>query len=119
MGQRGLVEDDFLTKVLEGMAFAGFVTERGPPYRSLDLFDEVDTKLHRTFVTPVEHIFVHAIFFLTLLFYVMSSPQLVAYDVQKLKYEEGSQRTAMKHVQEVAEKLYRNVRLVGMSLVIV
>lgn len=73
LGQRGLVEDDFLTKVLEGMAFAGFVTERGPPYRSLDLFDE-----------------------------------LVAYDVQKLKYEEGSQRTAMKHVQEVAEKLYRN-----------
>lgn len=47
MGQRGLVEDDFLTKVLEGMAFAGFVTERGPPYRSLDLFDEVEPKLRR------------------------------------------------------------------------
>ncbi|KAG9489756.1 hypothetical protein GDO78_005609 [Eleutherodactylus coqui] len=73
LGQRGLVEDDFLTKVLEGMAFAGFVTERGPPYRSLDLFDE-----------------------------------LVAYDVQKLQYEEGSQRNLMKHVQELAEKLYRN-----------
>ncbi|XP_018416249.1 PREDICTED: myotubularin-related protein 5 isoform X2 [Nanorana parkeri] len=41
LGQRGLVEDDFLTKVLEGMAFAGFVSERGPPYRSLDLFDEL------------------------------------------------------------------------------
>ncbi|XP_056429026.1 myotubularin-related protein 5 isoform X5 [Hyla sarda] len=73
LGQRGLVEDDFLTKVLEGMAFAGFVTERGPPYRSLDLFDE-----------------------------------LVAYDVQKLQYEEGSQKNLMKHVQELAEKLYRN-----------
>lgn len=23
------------------MAFAGFVSERGPPYRSCDLFDEV------------------------------------------------------------------------------
>uniref|UniRef100_A0A452R458 SET binding factor 2 n=1 Tax=Ursus americanus TaxID=9643 RepID=A0A452R458_URSAM len=34
LGQRGLVENDFLTKVLSGMAFAGFVSERGPPYRS-------------------------------------------------------------------------------------
>uniref|UniRef100_A0A8C5QAF9 SET binding factor 1 n=1 Tax=Leptobrachium leishanense TaxID=445787 RepID=A0A8C5QAF9_9ANUR len=41
LGQRGLVEDDFMTKVLEGMAFAGFVTERGAPYRALDLFDEL------------------------------------------------------------------------------
>jgi myotubularin-related protein 5/13 len=41
LGQRGLVENDFLTKVLNGMAFAGFVSERGPPYRACDLFDEV------------------------------------------------------------------------------
>lgn len=41
LGQRGLAEDEFLPKVLEGMAFAGFVTERGPPYRDADLFDEV------------------------------------------------------------------------------
>lgn len=41
LGQRGLVENDFLTKVLNGMAFAGFVSERGPPFRSCDLFDEV------------------------------------------------------------------------------
>uniref|UniRef100_H9GCL9 Uncharacterized protein n=1 Tax=Anolis carolinensis TaxID=28377 RepID=H9GCL9_ANOCA len=41
LGQRGLVEDDFLPKVLEGMAFAGFVTERGPPYRETDVFDEL------------------------------------------------------------------------------
>lgn len=41
LGQRGLVEDDFLMKVLEGMAFAGFVSERGVPYRPTDLFDEV------------------------------------------------------------------------------
>lgn len=41
LGQRGLVEDDFLMKVLEGMAFAGFVSERGVPYRATDLFDEV------------------------------------------------------------------------------
>lgn len=28
-------------KVLDGMAFAGFVSERGPPYRPIDIFDEV------------------------------------------------------------------------------
>ncbi|KAG7274431.1 hypothetical protein CRUP_033587, partial [Coryphaenoides rupestris] len=39
LGQRGLIENDFLTKVLDGMAFAGFVSERGPPYRTCDLFD--------------------------------------------------------------------------------
>ncbi|XP_053576567.1 myotubularin-related protein 13 [Bombina bombina] len=41
LGQRGLIENDFLTKVLNGMAFAGFVSERGPPYRTCDLFDEL------------------------------------------------------------------------------
>uniref|UniRef100_A0A3Q3EZT4 SET binding factor 2 n=1 Tax=Kryptolebias marmoratus TaxID=37003 RepID=A0A3Q3EZT4_KRYMA len=41
LGQRGLIENDFLTKVLDGMAFAGFVSERGPPFRACDLFDEL------------------------------------------------------------------------------
>ncbi|TTK78894.1 Myotubularin-related protein 13 [Bagarius yarrelli] len=41
LGQRGLLENDFLPKVLDGMAFAGFVSERGPPYRACDLFDEL------------------------------------------------------------------------------
>ncbi|XP_078537078.1 myotubularin-related protein 13 isoform X1 [Lissotriton helveticus] len=41
LGQRGLIENDFLTKLLNGMAFAGFVSDRGPPYRSCDLFDEL------------------------------------------------------------------------------
>ncbi|KAM9771554.1 myotubularin-related protein 5 isoform 6-T6 [Syngnathus typhle] len=41
LGQRALTEDDFLMKVLDGMAFAGFVSERGPPYRATDLFDEL------------------------------------------------------------------------------
>ncbi|ELK24647.1 Myotubularin-related protein 5 [Myotis davidii] len=42
LGQRGLVEDDFLMKVLEGMAFAGFVSERGVPYRPTDLLTSGD-----------------------------------------------------------------------------
>ncbi|XP_053270634.1 myotubularin-related protein 5 isoform X5 [Pleuronectes platessa] len=41
LGQRSLTEDDFLMKVLDGMAFAGFVSERGPPYRANDLFDDL------------------------------------------------------------------------------
>ncbi|XP_019721582.1 myotubularin-related protein 5 [Hippocampus comes] len=41
LGQRALTEDDFLMKVLDGMAFAGFVSERGPPYRATDLFDDL------------------------------------------------------------------------------
>ncbi|XP_030630678.1 myotubularin-related protein 5 [Chanos chanos] len=41
LGQRALTEDDFLMKVLDGMAFAGFVSERGPPYRTTDLFDDL------------------------------------------------------------------------------
>uniref|UniRef100_A0A7N8XJ28 SET binding factor 1 n=1 Tax=Mastacembelus armatus TaxID=205130 RepID=A0A7N8XJ28_9TELE len=41
LGQRALSEDDFLMKVLDGMAFASFVSERGPPYRATDLFDDL------------------------------------------------------------------------------
>uniref|UniRef100_A0A3P9LL31 SET binding factor 1 n=1 Tax=Oryzias latipes TaxID=8090 RepID=A0A3P9LL31_ORYLA len=41
LGQRALMEDDFLMKVLDGMAFAAFVSERGPPYRTTDLFDDL------------------------------------------------------------------------------
>ncbi|XP_072574183.1 myotubularin-related protein 13-like isoform X3 [Paramormyrops kingsleyae] len=41
LDQRGLMENDFLAKVMDGMAFAGFVSERGPPYRACDLFDEL------------------------------------------------------------------------------
>ncbi|XP_039617539.1 myotubularin-related protein 5 isoform X3 [Polypterus senegalus] len=41
LGQGSMTEDDFLNKVLDGMAFAGFVSERGPPYRATDLFDDL------------------------------------------------------------------------------
>ncbi|XP_032895817.1 myotubularin-related protein 5 isoform X4 [Amblyraja radiata] len=41
LAQRILLDDDFLIKVLDGMAFAGFVSERGSPYRACDLFDEL------------------------------------------------------------------------------
>lgn len=41
LGQRGMVEDTFALRVLEGMGFSAFVAERGPPYRVCDIFDEV------------------------------------------------------------------------------
>uniref|UniRef100_A0A8C2J7V0 SET binding factor 2 n=1 Tax=Cyprinus carpio TaxID=7962 RepID=A0A8C2J7V0_CYPCA len=60
LGQRGLIENDFLTKVLDGMAFAGFVSERGPPYRACDLFDET---VVLTLPRPTEgsHLRVHVV----------------------------------------------------------
>ncbi|KAL6037391.1 hypothetical protein STEG23_003579 [Scotinomys teguina] len=73
LGQRGLVEDDFLMKVLEGMAFAGFVSERGVPYRSTDLFDE-----------------------------------LVAHEVARMRADESHPYRVLRHVQELAEQLYKN-----------
>uniref|UniRef100_A0A674IAP9 SET binding factor 2 n=1 Tax=Terrapene triunguis TaxID=2587831 RepID=A0A674IAP9_9SAUR len=73
LGQRGLIENDFLTKILNGMSFAGFVSERGPPYRSCDLFDE-----------------------------------LVAFEVERIKAEEGNPPKMMKHVRELAEQLFKN-----------
>ncbi|XP_054682367.1 myotubularin-related protein 13 isoform X5 [Grus americana] len=73
LGQRGLIENDFLTKVLNGMAFAGFVSERGPPFRACDLFDE-----------------------------------LVAFEVERIKAEEGNPPKMIKHVRELAEQLFKN-----------
>ncbi|XP_004999777.1 myotubularin-related protein 5 isoform X3 [Cavia porcellus] len=73
LGQRGLVEDDFLMKVLEGMAFAGFVSERGVPYRPTDLFDE-----------------------------------LVAHEVARMRADENQPQRVLRHVQELAEQLYKN-----------
>ncbi|POI29539.1 hypothetical protein CIB84_006712, partial [Bambusicola thoracicus] len=76
LGQRGLIENDFLTKVLNGMAFAGFVSERGPPFRACDLFDE-----------------------------------LVAFEVERIKADEGNPPKMIKHVRELAEQLFKNVSL--------
>ncbi|KAK7481835.1 hypothetical protein BaRGS_00026861, partial [Batillaria attramentaria] len=41
LGHRGMVEDAFLVRVMDGMGFSAFVNERGPPYRVCDIFDEV------------------------------------------------------------------------------
>jgi len=42
--RRSLVADDFFNKVLESVAFSTFITQRGSPFRSCDLFDELVAK---------------------------------------------------------------------------
>nr|XP_022319360.1 myotubularin-related protein 13-like isoform X4 [Crassostrea virginica] len=46
LGHRGMVDDEFIVRVLEGMGFGTFVAERGTPYRSCDIFDEVYANIH-------------------------------------------------------------------------
>lgn len=41
MGERSLIDCDFATRVLDCMFFTGFVSERGPPWRPCDLWDEL------------------------------------------------------------------------------
>ncbi|XP_049531218.1 myotubularin-related protein 13 [Anopheles darlingi] len=41
LGARELVDCDFLSRVLDSMFFTGFVTERGPPWRACDAWDEL------------------------------------------------------------------------------
>ena len=41
LGARDLVDCDFLSRVLDSMFFTGFVTERGPPWRPCDAWDEL------------------------------------------------------------------------------
>lgn len=46
LGQRGFVDNDFMTRLLDSMFFEKFVESRGLPYRECDLFDELHATLH-------------------------------------------------------------------------
>ncbi|XP_047497581.1 myotubularin-related protein 13-like isoform X3 [Penaeus chinensis] len=41
LGNRGMVDNEFVGKVLDCMFFTTFVTERGPPWRVCDLWDDL------------------------------------------------------------------------------
>lgn len=41
LGARDLVNCDFLSRVLDSMFFTSFITERGPPWRTCDAWDEL------------------------------------------------------------------------------
>ena len=46
LGQRGFVDNDFMTRLLESMFFEKFVESRGLPHRDCDLFDGLHATLH-------------------------------------------------------------------------
>lgn len=46
LGQRGFVDSDFMTRLLESMFFEKFVESRGLPHRDCDLFDDLHATLH-------------------------------------------------------------------------
>jgi hypothetical protein len=52
LGHHRLVNDEFMLRVLDSMSFHKFIEERGPPFRSCDIFDEVESSIvhveHRT-----------------------------------------------------------------------
>jgi myotubularin-related protein 5/13 len=41
LGHHALVNDEFLLRVLDSMSFHKFIEERGPPFRTCDIFDDV------------------------------------------------------------------------------
>ncbi|CAB3984119.1 Myotubularin-related 13 [Paramuricea clavata] len=48
MEKRGVFGDDFFNKVLDSISFNQFITERGPPHRTCDLFDELVASIDET-----------------------------------------------------------------------
>ncbi|RZF38820.1 hypothetical protein LSTR_LSTR000523 [Laodelphax striatellus] len=46
LGERGLTDCDFTTRVLDCMFFTSFVTERGPPWRPCDYWDELHANMN-------------------------------------------------------------------------
>lgn len=45
LGERNLKDCDFTTRVLDCMFFTSFVSERGPPWRPCDVWDELYSAL--------------------------------------------------------------------------
>lgn len=54
LGSRDLMDTDFLSRVLDSMFFTMFVTERGPPWRSWDAWDELYTAMPELLKTETQ-----------------------------------------------------------------
>ena len=62
LGQRGLINCNFMTKLVERMFFTSFVQERGPPWRSTDVWDDVYSSMsdwHRLEAQDAQMVHVH------------------------------------------------------------
>lgn len=46
LGHHRLVNDEFMLRVLDSMAFHKFIEERGPPFRPCDIFDDVYASIY-------------------------------------------------------------------------
>lgn len=49
LGEKNLRDCDFTTRVLDCMFFTSFVSERGPPWRPCDVWDELYSNLNDLF----------------------------------------------------------------------
>lgn len=105
-------------KVLDGMAFAGFVSERGPPYRATDLFDDVSYGCKMD-IADIQKAIEKDVFSLSisssLIFLrLFLSLQLIANQVERIRQEAGNPHKVMKHIKELAEQLFKNVCLINL-----
>lgn len=55
LGQRNFSDCEFVNKVLDCMFFNTFVSERGPPYRVCDIFDEIYANMQDTLKSEVNN----------------------------------------------------------------
>ncbi|CAG9832784.1 unnamed protein product [Diabrotica balteata] len=54
LGEHNLKDCDFTTRVLDCMFFTSFVSERGPPWRPCDIWDELYSNLNELLKTEVQ-----------------------------------------------------------------
>lgn len=54
LGERNLKDCDFTTRVLDCMFFTSFVSERGPPWRPCDVWDELYSSLSELLKTELQ-----------------------------------------------------------------
>ncbi|XP_055715970.1 myotubularin-related protein 13 [Phlebotomus papatasi] len=92
LGARDLIECDFLSRVLDSMFFTGFVTERGPPWRPCDAWDELYSSmsdLQRSEQQNVGHVLSN-IQELAQVLYTNENPNPQTYTQKVLKPPEGA-----------------------------
>lgn len=94
LGARDLVNCDFLSRVLDSMFFTSFITERGPPWRTCDAWDELYSAWPD--LTRSE----------------LQNPKLVSFLATFISKTETnlmfSLFQVLTHIQELAQTLYQN-----------
>ncbi|CAD7092899.1 unnamed protein product [Hermetia illucens] len=92
LGARDLVDCEFLSRVLDSMFFTGFVTERGPPWRPCDAWDELYSSMNdllKSEAQSVGLIYIH-IQELAQVLYTNENPNPQVYPQKVLRPPEGA-----------------------------